>query len=56
MAQYATSLDFTNAYQESFATFSEALIQVEKQLEYVQFIKDNTKQASHTCIVHVHIL
>ena len=43
MAQYGAALDFSAIYQESFATFDEALTQVEKEQEYVQFIRENTK-------------
>ena len=43
MAQYGTALDLTAIYQESFATFDDALTQVEKEQEYVQFIRENTK-------------
>ncbi len=43
MAQYGTALDLTSIYQESFATFDDALTQVEKEQEYVQFIRENTK-------------
>ena len=50
MAQYATALDLTKVYEESFNVFGEALQQVEKEQEYVQFIKDHARYAHvHQC-------
>ena len=48
MSQYATALDFTKTYEESFSLFGDALSQVEKEAEYVQFIKDNARYIIHT--------
>lgn len=43
MSQYSTALDATKVYEESFGVFQEALAQVDKEQEYVQFIKENAK-------------
>ena len=43
LQQYAQSLDMTQVYNEGFYTFYEALGQIDKESEYVQFISDNAK-------------
>ena len=43
LAQYAQATDFTQAYQDSFSQFYEALNVVDKEEEYVKFIQDNTQ-------------
>lgn len=43
MSRYSTALDATKLYEESFGVLGEALAQVDKEQEYVQFIKDNAR-------------
>ena len=43
LGQYCSCLDYTKLYEDSFALINEALSQVERESEYVQFIRDNAK-------------
>lgn len=43
LTRYAQCLDMTKLYEESFSLLYDALGQVEKDSEYVQLIRDNTK-------------
>ena len=43
LGQYCSCLDLTKLYGDSFALVNEALGQVERESEYVQFIKDNAR-------------
>lgn len=43
LSQYSNTLDMAKLYEDGFTLVNEALGQVEKELEYVQFIKDNVR-------------
>uniref|UniRef100_A0A1X7U1C3 FCH domain-containing protein n=1 Tax=Amphimedon queenslandica TaxID=400682 RepID=A0A1X7U1C3_AMPQE len=43
LGQYCSCLDYTKLYEDSFALINDALSQVERESEYVQFIRDNAK-------------
>ena len=43
MTQYSITLDMTKVYEECFSLVQDALGQVEKEQEYVQFVKENAR-------------
>ena len=43
MMKYTQAMDLTQVYEESFRRLFESLHQVEKEVEYVEFIKENKK-------------
>ena len=43
MVKYAQAMDHTQLYEESFRKLYDSLRQVEKEEEYVEFIRENKK-------------